>query len=280
MADIPDDIVVACKVELDADVAPPPRMPLRLRQRRSIQPADGVNGVEGVVIGDTPDGIVVVWEVDVDADVAPPTRTPLRLRQRRSVHPAGGLVGTEGVVVVCKVDVGVELPPGLPLRLRQRRSVHLAAAVLDDPELDVVLGWPLIVLVLPKENEVADVVAELFELPDKLVDEFPAVLELPTSLGDMVAGVGDAIWLGVGLDNEFDVVAPPPLLPPNPKLRQSNPEQPALEACDEGEEELLLVEDVVVVGLLGGKVEVTVVTILPAIVTVLTEILKQAAPLH
>ena len=270
--DIPDGIVGGWEVDVGVGVGV---APLRLRQRRSVHPAAAVlEDAEVVVVKDDPDGIVVVWKVEleapnVDIDVAPPPRMPLRLRQKRSVHPPDGVKGVEGVigedildkmVVVWKVElddpdvnVDVEPPPGLPLRLRQRRSVHPAAAVLE---------------------EVVDVVAELVGLPDKLVDEFPAVLELPTSLRDMVAGVGDAIWLG-----EFDVVAPPPLSPPNPKLRQSNPEQPALEACNDGEEVLLLVEDVVVV-LLGVKVEVTVVTILPETVTVLTEILRQAAPLH
>ncbi len=270
--DIPDGIVGGWEVDVGVGVGV---APLRLRQRRSVHPAAAVlEDAEAVVVKDDPDGIVVVWKVEleapnVDIDVAPPPRMPLRLRQKRSVHPPDGVKGVEGViwedildkmVVVWKVeldepdvDVDEAPPPGMPLRLRQRRSVHPAAAVLE---------------------EVVDVVAELVGLPDKLVDEFPAVLELPTSLGDMVAGVGDAIWLG-----EFDVIAPPPLSPPNPKLRQSNPEQPALEACNDGEEVLLLVEDVVVV-LLGVKVEVTVVTILPETVTVLTEILRQAAPLH
>ncbi|KAI4220137.1 MAG: hypothetical protein L6R36_007840 [Xanthoria steineri] len=185
-----EGVVVVCKV--DVDVALPPGLPLRLRQRRSVHPAAGVlEDAEAVVVKDIPDGMVGVWKVelgaaDVDVDVAPPPRMPLRLRQRRSVQPATVVLKDAEVIVdVCKVDVGVEPPPGLPLRLRQRRSVHAAAAVLDDPEVDVVLSWPLIVLVLPKENEVVDVVTELFEFPDKLVDEFPAVLELPTSLGDM-----------------------------------------------------------------------------------------------
>ncbi|KAL8639808.1 MAG: hypothetical protein Q9226_008825, partial [Calogaya cf. arnoldii] len=189
------------------------------------------------------------------------------------VGDVGVMLGANGEV---EMDVNVELAfplPSIGLRLRQRRSVHPAAA-LDgadgDGEVGVV-GW-VVDGEFPGEVVAAEEVegtliyaAELVKVIEELVDKLPALVPPMDEEKEV-------------LDVEPDVVSPPlPFKPGKLALRHSNPVQLEVGDCEVA---LMLDEVVVVVILDGANVEVSVETTFPANVTVLREILKQAAPVH
>ncbi|KAL8782323.1 MAG: hypothetical protein Q9213_005484 [Squamulea squamosa] len=158
--------------------------------------------------------------------------------------------------VLREVDVagvGVAVEPALlpPPRLRQRRSVQ-PPAVLD--VLDVVDGDVEVM------EDGAMVVGRLLD------DELPVLLLL-VLVADAVGEFMVELWL----------VEEPPL-PPRPGLTHSSPEQLDVDGCSEAGE-LVGDADAAVI-LVGANVEVTVDRMLPETVTVPTEILAQASPLH
>ncbi|KAL9627060.1 MAG: hypothetical protein Q9204_006837 [Flavoplaca sp. TL-2023a] len=185
------------------------------------------------------------------------------------------------------VDDVVGVPPGPRPRLRHRSPVHPSAAVgftVVLNGLDMVfrgcVGDEEVVLVLTEEEVDKDEedIAELGEVLNEFVEVLP-LLDPPLETEDE-GDVADVTVL-VELVDELDVVGPP--LPPNIgklALTQSSPEHPEAEAGTDGDE--MLVEEVVIVGVVGLAVELfgLKVKVFGINVEVTVETLMHAVPVH